>query len=183
MNTDKFTSEEQIAVFKETFQQNMSRRRDDTIKGIAMGVLLVGGLVILVSLWMAIANPDAYSRVKDILLFVNPFLGVVIGYYFQKAVSDSRAEAAESAISNANAAARAAQTERQLAQDSLQTAQQKLNSQRDALSDLKNAAENALANGSAISPASKGLPTPGDAPDATEKLVSAIARAQTALEQ
>src|SRR5216110_1104429 len=35
-----------------------------------------------------------FERAKDLLLFVNPLLGVVIGYYFNKVSTEARAEKA-----------------------------------------------------------------------------------------
>jgi len=46
-----------------------------------------------------------YARVKDLLLFINPLLGVIIGYYFNKVSSDLRAETAEMAARTASVTA------------------------------------------------------------------------------
>ena len=121
---------------RERFRQEMTRRRDKTVTTIAYGVLLVGAVVILIALAMAYWSLESYARAKDILLFVNPFIGLVLGYFFQKAASEGRAEHAEQAAESAAGVATQAQIERQQAQGQLEQTREHAAEQRDALSDL-----------------------------------------------
>jgi hypothetical protein len=52
-----------------------------------------------------------FERAKDLLLFINPLLGVVIGYYFNKVSTEARAEKAEATVATANNTAQQAKTE------------------------------------------------------------------------
>jgi hypothetical protein len=60
-----------------------------------------------------------FARAKDLLLFINPILGVVIGYYFNKASTEGRAEQAEENTRAAQAQMRRATTEAARAQAAL----------------------------------------------------------------
>jgi len=62
-------------------------------------------IVILGAFSMIAAAFYQYARVKDLLLFINPLLGVIIGYYFNKVSSDLRAETAEMAARTASVTA------------------------------------------------------------------------------
>jgi hypothetical protein len=53
-----------------------------------------------------------FERAKDLLLFVNPLLGVVIGYYFNKVSTEARAEKAEATVEMANTNAQQAISDR-----------------------------------------------------------------------
>lgn len=121
---------------REQFRQEMTRRRDRTVTTIAYGVLLVGAVVILIALAMANWSVDGYARAKDILLFVNPFIGLVLGYFFQKAASEGRAEHAEQAAETAAGVATRAQIERQQTQGQLEQVREHSVEQREALGDL-----------------------------------------------
>jgi hypothetical protein len=50
--------------------------------------------------------------VKDLLLFINPLVGVVIGYYFNRVSTEARAEGAERTAQQATATAQQAQSAR-----------------------------------------------------------------------
>lgn len=58
------------------------------------------------------ADDPAFQKVKDLLLFINPLVGVVIGYYFNRVSTEARAENAERTAQGATATAQAAQTAR-----------------------------------------------------------------------
>ena len=72
------------------------------------GVVILGTVAMMVLAFNYLSEPDEFDRVKDLLLFVNPLLGVVIGYYFNKATSEPRAETAEAAAKTAAASAQQA---------------------------------------------------------------------------
>jgi hypothetical protein len=82
-----------------------------------VGLTLVGCLVYM--LWSAFGvlrpqgdNDPAFDRVKDLLLFINPLVGVVIGYYFNRVSTEARAENAERTAQGATVSALQAETAR-----------------------------------------------------------------------
>jgi ABC-type multidrug transport system fused ATPase/permease subunit len=82
--------------------------------GIA-GVIVGGTMLLAVISLFFVGKPEDFGRAKDILLFINPFLGVVIGFYFNKVSSEARAENAESNARVATATAQQASQERTVA--------------------------------------------------------------------
>jgi hypothetical protein len=68
----------------------------------------MGALIVLVTLGIAIAtilsvsNASTYAAAKDVLLFMNGLVGVVLGYYFGRVPGDARADKAESEAKAAN---------------------------------------------------------------------------------
>lgn len=74
-----------------------------------VGIVLIGCLVFMIrqafqSLGSAQSDPS-FDRVKDLLLFINPLVGVVIGYYFNRVSTEARAENAERTAQGATATA------------------------------------------------------------------------------
>jgi hypothetical protein len=69
---------------------------------------LIGLAIVLVTLVIAIitinsvSNLNTYNAGKDILLFMNGLVGVVLGYYFGRVPADARADKAESETKAAN---------------------------------------------------------------------------------
>jgi hypothetical protein len=69
---------------------------------------VLGALIVLVTLAIAIitilsvGNASTYAAGKDVLLFMNGLVGVVLGYYFGRAPGDARAAKAESDARTAN---------------------------------------------------------------------------------
>lgn len=80
----------------------------------------------------------AFQQVKDLLLFINALVGVVIGYYFTKVSTESRAEGAESTARDATATVRQAVA----ARDEAEAETRKIKT---ALADILPAAEQMLA--------------------------------------
>lgn len=61
-------------------------------------------LYIVFTRYVASDDPGAdkhFERAKDLLLLLNPLLGVVIGYYFNKVSTETRAEKAEATVASA----------------------------------------------------------------------------------
>lgn len=84
---------------------------------IALLVVLAttGMLYVVFARYVGSADPNAdkhFERAKDLLLFINPLLGVVIGYYFNKVSTEARAEKAEATVATANTNAQQAITDR-----------------------------------------------------------------------
>lgn len=80
----------------------------------------------------------AFQQVKDLLLFINALVGVVIGYYLTKVSTENRAESAEATARDATAAARQAVA----ARDEAEAESRKFKT---ALADILPAAEQILA--------------------------------------
>jgi hypothetical protein len=162
----------------EAFAQDRMRSHDSMARFITGGVLLVGAIIIGVALYLAWTGQDkAYAQVKDLLIFVNPFLGLVIGYYFQKSASDARAQNAERWAIEANAANLQSQI-------GLQAAQKGLSETRAALANLADAAED-MTESSVPPVMTKGEPGALEmaAPAVgTKRLQKALAQAQSILQ-
>lgn len=82
---------------------------------------------LLLMLWRAFdflgrdqADPS-FQRIKDLLLFINPLVGVVIGYYFNRVSTEARAEGAERTAQLATATAQEAQSARKEAEAQTET--------------------------------------------------------------
>ena len=140
----------------------LRRFREYVAAGIAVLVVL-GTFGMLIAAFAYIESNESFARVKDLLLIVNPFLGVVIGYYFNKVSTEARAESAENTARTATASAQQAVTRAEVAENTAQAAQadaQQATTARDAaeakaqtaiatLSDVQEAAEKVLAQPSA----------------------------------
>ena len=99
---------------------------------IALVIVAVTGVMLYVvfSRYIASADPAAdkhFERAKDLLLFINPLLGVVIGYYFNKVSTEARAEKAEATVASANNNAQLAIADRNEAKAEAQEAKSVLN--------------------------------------------------------
>lgn len=112
--------------------------------------LFAGVLAVLIVLgmfgvcWVAVqslANPAQFQGAKDLLLIITPFVGVVLGYYFNKVTSDARAGALQRAADSASQAASNAMTDRDRAEAQAKTAQAQAEQMRSALSDVVTAAD------------------------------------------
>lgn len=68
-----------------------------------LGILIVLATLITVIFTIAsVNNQTAFSAAKDVLLFMNGLVGVVLGYYFGRVPADVRADKAESETRTAN---------------------------------------------------------------------------------
>ncbi|MCA1615225.1 MAG: hypothetical protein LC800_14050 [Acidobacteria bacterium] len=81
-----------------------------------IGIALV--VCLLYMIWGAFGhlnagqNDPSFDRIKDLLLFINPLVGVVIGYYFNRVSTEARAENAERTARGAAATALQAESAR-----------------------------------------------------------------------
>jgi hypothetical protein len=126
----------------------LRRFREYVAASIAL-LIVVGTFVMLLAAFWYIDNNDTFARVKDLLLIINPFMGVVIGYYFNKVSTEARAESAESTARTASASAQQAMAEAQQAGAAREAAQNEVQTVKSALSDVQAAAEQVLAQSSA----------------------------------
>ncbi len=92
-----------VSVFREVFSS-------------ILAMIVVGAFLAMVGFTLPIAfngTDEALTRAKDLLNFVSPFAGMVIGYYFNKATSDARAENLERTAKEANQTAQKAVVDRE----------------------------------------------------------------------
>ena len=81
-----------------------------------LALLVVGVFLAMVGFTLPVAfngTDEALTRAKDLLTLVSPFAGMVIGYYFNKATSDARAENLERTTKEANQTAQKAVVDRE----------------------------------------------------------------------
>lgn len=108
-----------------------------------IALIIIGCLLVLIWKSFRYVGGDerasaAFQQVKDLLLFINALVGVVVGYYFTKVSAENRAERAEATAREATAAARAAVASRDEVEAGLKNV-------RNALADIVPAAERLLA--------------------------------------
>jgi hypothetical protein len=105
----------------------------------ALAMLFVFGvfaMTILSFQFIATSTTDPFARIKDLLLIYTPFLGVILGYYFNKITSDARAETAENAAQAAAANAQQASEVRNEAVARAQEAQTSADQMRSSLQEV-----------------------------------------------
>lgn len=108
----------------------------------ALALIIVLGLIITGYIAVQnLPNAEQFQRAKDLLLIINPFVGVVIGYYFNKVTSDARAAALQRASDAASQAALLATSDRDRAVQQAETAQTQAERMRGALTEMVTAAE------------------------------------------
>lgn len=120
------------------------RLREFVSAGIAIAII-IGTVVMLIQAFNFLTSPEEFDRVKDLLLFINPLLGVVIGYYFNKTTSEARAETAETSAQNAMANAQEAAEARNKAETVADTARQEAKEVKTALKEVGQTAEKMMA--------------------------------------
>jgi hypothetical protein len=156
----------------------LSRLRECVTATIALIVMIGTTILIIITIEGAYsASADQFARLKDILLFVNPLLGVVVGYYFNKTSTEGRAENAEATAQHANVAAQEATQERYQAQTEASEAKRQEQKIKSGLQNLTQATEQYLAAAPTRQPGTLGA-NPNPALDqARAKLDSALAQA------
>jgi hypothetical protein len=78
--------------------------REWTAAGLAL-VVVAGTAILAVVTAMSASSAEIFARLKDLLLFLNPLVGLVIGYYFNRVTSEKRAESSEKRAENAESVA------------------------------------------------------------------------------
>ncbi len=156
----------------------LSRFREGVAALIAV-VVVVASLTLLFLGFRHIGEKEQFDRAKDLLLIINPVLGVVIGYYFNKVSTEARAENAESTARHATADLRKATDERQQVQQLAFAAKADAEETRGALEDVSRAAERVLAEQPASTAGTLSAPERGAAADDVRmELEEALARAK-----
>jgi uncharacterized membrane protein len=120
------------------------RLREFVSAGIAIAVI-IGSVVMMIQAFNFLTSPEEFGRVKDLLLFINPLLGVVIGYYFNKATSEARAETAETTAKSAMANAQGAAEARNKAEAEADAAKGETQEVKSALKEVAEAADKMMA--------------------------------------
>ena len=121
------------------------RRLREYVAALLAAIIVLGTVVLLVSGLGFITAPEpAFTRVKDLLLFLNPLVGVVIGYYFNKISTEARAESAEATAKQASESAHKADQMRDKAESEVKSTQAEMKETKTCLSDLSKAAEKVL---------------------------------------
>jgi hypothetical protein len=121
------------------------RRLREYVSALMALIVVLGTVVMVIQAFSHLGTPDEFARVKDLLLFVNPLLGVVIGYYFNRATSEARAETAETAAKGAMANAQEAAEARNMAEAEAKEAKGKAQEIKSALKEVGQAAEKMMA--------------------------------------
>jgi hypothetical protein len=121
------------------------RLREYVAAAIAL-IVILGTIVMMIIALGYVNSPDVdpadkFARVKDLLLFVNPILGVVIGYYLNKTTSEARAETAETTATSAMASAQDAAQARNQAEAETKEAKSETKEAKAALKEIGEAAE------------------------------------------
>jgi len=156
----------------------MSRFRERVAAFIALLVILAA-LAMMVLAFRYIGDDDRFARAKDLLLIINPVLGVVIGYYFNKVSTEARAEGAESAARSALADARRAAESRDRAEDRARGARAEAEETGRRLDDLSHAADGVVAQSHAPRSAALAAGEKGQSlENALRELEAALARAR-----
>jgi hypothetical protein len=121
----------------------------------------------------------SFLHVKDLLLFVNPLVGVVVGYYFNKVSTEARAESAEAAVRTTTASAQQALAQRAEAESQARASGEDAREVREMLGEIIPAAEQVLEQ---IDPTpADAADVPGDADaDPRPRLRAALRRARRA---
>ncbi len=158
----------------------LRRLREYVAAAIAL-IVMLGAVVMLILAYSGVNSPDTFARIKDLLLFINPLLGVVIGYYFNRVSTEARAESAESTARTANVTAQQAEAARNQAQEAAKATTLEARETKAALSQLVQATDKLLGAAPGAGPATLGLDE-GDgksaAAEATMKWRLALARAK-----
>jgi len=121
----------------------LRRFREYVAAGIAIAII-VGTIVMMITALGYVGFSDQFARVKDLLLIVNPLLGVVIGYYFNKVSTEARAESAEATAQSAALSAQQATEARNAAETEAQAARTEAEEAMSTLSAVSQAAEKVL---------------------------------------
>ncbi|GAB4542669.1 MAG: hypothetical protein Kow0063_35000 [Anaerolineae bacterium] len=120
------------------------RLREFVSAGIAI-LIIISAVVMLIQAFNFLTSPEEFDRVKDLLLFINPLLGVVVGYYFNKTTSEARAETAETTAQSAMASAQEAAEARNKAEADADAARSEAQEVKTVLKDVTVAADKMMA--------------------------------------
>ncbi len=155
------------------------RRFREYVAAVIAVIVVLGTIVMMVIALFYVGSSDQFSRVKDMLLLVNPLLGVVIGYYFNKVSTEARAESAEMTAQSAALNAQQAAEARNVADAEAQAARIEAREAQSVLVEVSQAAEKVLSQVPAPAPGVLRVGEEGEpVEDARLELQVALARAK-----
>lgn len=140
-------SENNETAFLSKAEIEMRQFRERVSSLLAGLIVIVALVVLLVAMIVGLrdeAPGQAFTNLKDVLGFLNPLLGVILGYYFNKVSSENRAENAEKTARIAAATAQEAEAARQAMWQQNQAIRQQLGLMQDVMGDLTAAASQML---------------------------------------
>jgi hypothetical protein len=161
------------------YDPTIARAREYIAGGLAL-VIVVGAVAMMILAFLYVDAPDnnlAFARVKDLLLFINPLLGVVLGYYFNKVSTEARAERAEQSATTAAGLASQAALARDRAQAAVQDAQTVVTEHKLVLSEVSTLSRQLLQRDEG-DPAVLGVAEPADDDALRRELRDALERAR-----
>jgi uncharacterized membrane protein len=120
------------------------RRFREYVAAMIAVIVILGTIVMMIIALRYVNSSDQFSRAKDLLLLINPLLGVVIGYYFNKVSTEARAESAEKTAQSAALNAQQAAEARNAAEAEAQAARSEAEEAMSTLSAVSQAAEKVL---------------------------------------
>jgi len=158
---------------------SLEKLREYVAAGLAF-LIILGLLIISYVAIVNLGNIESFQNAKDLLLIITPFVGVVIGYYFNKVTSDARAVALQRTVDDTSRVAMTATIDSQRAEQQAAVAQTQAERARGALADMVAAVDSSgAAKGGTL-----GNLGPGDE-EATERQVNlrvALERARRTLD-
>jgi hypothetical protein len=119
----------------------MRKFREIVTATIALIVVLVYPIGMVIVSVNFINTPEKHDQLKDLFLIVNPLLGFVLGYYFNKTSTEARAENAESTAKTAVTTAQQASMQRERAQETADKALQRVEEAKGILREMGSAVE------------------------------------------
>jgi wyosine [tRNA(Phe)-imidazoG37] synthetase (radical SAM superfamily) len=126
----------------------------------SLALIIIVGAFIMIG--VAMARAENFDQIKDLLLFINPILGVAIGYYFNKASSEARAENAEKSAEKATEFAETAQKDKAKAEAVAQKKSSEIQTMEETLDEVVDAAERMMKEESAAPSRGPGVLSFGD---------------------
>jgi hypothetical protein len=121
------------------------RRFREYVTASFAAVLILGTVILLILAYSRTNSDEDFNRVKDLLLFINPLVGVALGYYFSKSTSQSAVDTAQDTAKEATAAVEYATRSRREAEAKVAGIVREAEETQEALSELVKATEHALA--------------------------------------
>ncbi|MBP7146990.1 MAG: hypothetical protein KBD01_05560 [Acidobacteria bacterium] len=158
----------------------LTRLREYVTAGLA-ALVVVGSLSLVIIALGYVDTPESFARVKDLLLIVNPVLGLVLGYYFNRTTTEARAEHAERTAEIASRTASESLEARRRAETDAQAARSQWNEMRSTLEDVSTAASDMMNQAPPASRTLGGEPGTGRDDETRLALQVALARAQRLL--
>jgi hypothetical protein len=112
------------------------RRFREYVAALFAAIFIVATIAMIIFAFVNSADAEANARMKDLLLIVLPYTGVVLGYYFNRVTTETRVEKAENVAQNAMASAQSATLERQQAREEAEAVSQEAEKWKSSVAEL-----------------------------------------------